>query len=210
MKYQRFIALLSCAAIFLSASACGSVSPPSSAQKTSSSAESIVSEAVSSEQVSSVGIISGSASSTPEISSKKERDDNEWVAYANNKDVYKLHIKRKDGTEDKVIVNDIVLAPCVAGEWVYYISQLEDIYKVKLDGSQKTKAGNTDAFIVYNANLNKYHKINGSTSITAKYQDGYILYTCFQLKQTDEKKKNPPSYYKLDPSTDAITEVKEK
>ena len=178
----KFIASLSCAAVFLSATACGSVSPSPSAQKTSSPAESAASEAVSSEQVSSKEIISGGASSAPEASSKNGQDDNEWVAYANNKDNYKLYIKRKDGTDNKVIVNDIVLAPCVAGDWVYYIFLLENICKVRLGGSQKAKVCSTDAFIVYNANINKYHEINGSTSITAKYQDGYILYRKLQVQ----------------------------
>lgn len=99
-------------------------------------------------------------------------------------------------------------APCVAGEWVYYLPDLDEIDKVKLDGSQKTKVCSTDAFQVYNANIDMYHDINGSTSVTAEYQDGYILYTCVQLREEGEEKSNPPSYYKLDPNQDTLTPVK--
>ena len=140
------------------------------------------------------------------ISLQKSR---EWVAYASNKDDYKLHVRRKDGTEDKVIVNETVLAPCVAGEWVYYLSSLDEIDKVKLDGSQKTKVCSTDAIQVYDANTKTYGGLNGSTSVTAEYKDGYILYQCFQLKQVGDKLENPPSYYKLDLQENKLTLVNE-
>jgi hypothetical protein len=137
-----------------------------------------------------------------------EWNGSKWATYSNSKDEYKLHIERI--TEDKVISDDSVLAPCVASEWVYYIFPLENIYKIKLDGSQKTKVCNTDALVVYNPNVNKYHGLNGSTSVTAEYKDGYILYACYQMQQIGDKKMNPTSYYKLDPNTNKITEVKEK
>jgi len=148
------------------------------------------------------------ASSVPKVGGKKEWNGSKWATYSNSKDEYKLHIERI--TEDKVISDDSVLAPCVASEWVYYIFPLENIYKIKLDGSQKTKVCNTDALVVYNPNVNKYHGLNGSTSVTAEYKDGYILYACYQMQQIGDKKMNPTSYYKLDPNTNKITEVKEK
>lgn len=176
-----------------------------------SSAQSVISEAASSKPASSEEkIILKKASSAPKVNSKKEQSGSEWVAYSNSKDNYKLHVKRNDGTEDKVIENDIALEPCVAGEWVYYIAPLDTINKIKLDGSQKTRACGTDALVVYNANVNQYHGLNGSTSVTAEYKDGYILYKCFQMQQDGDKKINPTSYYKLDPNTDKITEVKGK
>lgn len=151
-------------------------------------------------------------SSAPKVSSKKEQSNSEWIAYDTNEDGHKLHIKRKDGSEDHVIVNDAVLAPCVAGEWVYYIDPLDKINKVKLDGSQKTKACDTDSIQVYNTENKDYHGLNGSTFITAEYKDEYILYEFVQGQQPgdDFSKPNPPSYYKLDPKTDKITEVKGK
>jgi len=178
-------------------------SSSSASQLPSSSSVSAVASSlnVSSEAVSSDG------KAVSKVESKVSQNDSDWVAYDTNKDEYKLHIKRTDGTGDKVIVNDPVLAPCVAGEWVYYLANLDEIDKVKLDGSQKTKVCGTDAFQVYNVNVNAYHGLNGSTSITAEYRDGYILYTCFQLHEVGDK-SNPPSYYKLDPKTDKITPVK--
>ena len=76
-----------------------------------------------------------------------------------------------------------------------------------LDGSQKIKVCDTNAFQVYNANLDIYHEINGSTSVTAEYKDGYILYTCFQLKEAGDEKSNPPSYYKLDLNQNTLKQV---
>ncbi len=240
MRYQRNLASCLFLLLFAAAgcaapggktasSGIGSSTGESSLPASQVSASSTVSAAgVSSEQVFEAGA-AGSKSSTGEspasagqvssesqipstlkASSKIEQNDSEWVAYSNSKDEYKLHIKRKDGTEDKVIGNNVALEPCVAGEWVYYIAPLDTINKVKLDGSQKTRACSTDALVVYNANANKYHGLNGSTSVTAEYKDGYILYTCFQMRQDGDKKINPTSYYKLDPNTDKITKVQEK
>lgn len=105
-------------------------------------------------------------------------------------------------------MKDVAEAPCVAGEWVYYLPNLDEIDRVKLDGSQITKVCDTDAFQVYNANLDIYHEINGSTSVTAEYKDGYILYTCFQLKEAGDEKSNPSAYYKLDLNQNTLTQVK--
>ena len=151
---------------------------------------------------------SESASSNEETSSssKVSPNNSDWIAYID--DDSNLCIKKKDGSNDQVIVKGVEEAPCVAGEWVYYLPNLDEIDKVKLDGSQKTKVCSTDAFQVYNANLDIYHDINGSTSVTAEYQDGYILYKCFQLKEEGDKKENPPSYYKLDLNQNTLTPVK--
>lgn len=139
-------------------------------------------------------------SSAPGISSKKEEGGSEWVAYDTNKDSYKLHIKKADGTEDKVLVDDPVLAPCVAGEWVYFLSDLGTIEKVKLDGSQRTKVCGTDAI----------ENLNGNMSITAAYQNGFILYTTQQCHEVGNNSSYPVHYYQLDPDTNQITEVKDQ
>jgi hypothetical protein len=150
------------------------------------------------QRVSSELISSKQVSSDSNVSNKKDQNDSEWVAYNSNKDNYKLHIKKKDGTEDKVIVNDPVLAPCVAGEWVYYIDPLIEIDKVSLDGSQKTKV----------CDIPEIMEINGSTAVTAEYKDGYILYKTQQLHEVGDNSSYPTYYYKLDPATNKISEVK--
>lgn len=149
---------------------------------------------------------SESSSSATPASSNVSSNTSDWVAYID--DDHNLCIQKKDGSNDHVIVKDVAEAPCVAGEWVYYLPDLDEIDKVKLDGSQKTKVCSTDAFQVYNANQDIYHDINGSTSVTAEYQDGYILYTCLQLREEGDQKTNPPSYYKLDLNQNTLTPVK--
>ena len=148
---------------------------------------------------------SESSSSAMQAGSNALLDNSDWTAYID--DDHNLCIKKKDDSNGKVIVKDVAEAPCVAGEWVYYLPDLDEIDKVKLDGSQITKVCSTDAFQVYNANLDIYHEINGSTSVTAEYQDGYILYTCLQLREEGEQKSNPPSYYKLDLNQNTLTPV---
>lgn len=149
---------------------------------------------------------SESSSSATQASSKALSDNSDWTAYIDNDS--NLCIQKKGDANGRVIAKDADEAPCVAGEWVYYLPDLDEIDKVKLDGSQKTKVCSTDAFQVYNANLDIYHDINGSTSVTAEYKDGYILYTCFQLKEEGDEKSNPPSYYKLDLNQNTLTPVK--
>ena len=135
------------------------------------------------------------------------QESGEWTAYI-DKD-HNLHVKRKDGTNDKMIVKDVEEAPCVAGDWVYFLPDLNEIDKVKLDGSQRTKVCGTGAIQVYDANLKAYNGLNGSTAVTAEYKDGYILYKCCQLKQAGDKLENPPSCYKLDLQTGRLTAVQE-
>lgn len=142
-----------------------------------------------------------SAGDEPEVFS----DQSEWTAYID--DAHQLCIQKKDGSDEQVLVKDAMAAPCVAGEWVYYLPNLDEVDKVKLDGSQITKVCSTDAFQVYNANQDLYHEINGSTSVTASYQDGYILYTCVQLKQEEDRKSNPPSYYRLNLDNNTLTHL---
>jgi len=159
----------------------------------SSSAPAVVAApSVSSEPVSSDG------KAISKVESKISQNDGEWVAYDTNKDTYKLHIKRTDGTEDKVIVNDPVLAPCVAGEWAYYIVPLQEIDKVKLDGSQKTKVCDIDAMEALNANA----------AVTAEYKDGYILYKLVQLREIGDSRPNTVTYYNLDLKQNKIIPVK--
>lgn len=144
--------------------------------------------------------------SAAQAGSEVSSDQNDWTAYIDEE--HNLCIKKKDDASGNIIVKDVAEAPCVAGEWVYYLPNLDQIDKVKLDGSQKTKVCGTDAFRVYNANLGIEHEINGSTSVTAEYRDGYILYTCVQLKEEGDQKENPPSYYKLDLNQNTLTSVK--
>ncbi len=139
-----------------------------------------------------------SASPVTQINSEESEDDNGWVVYVTNEDTYKLHIKRADGTEDRVILDDIALAPCVAGEWVYYINPLIEIDKVKLDGSQKTKV----------CDIPDIMEINGNAEVTAKYKDGSILYRTVQLHEVGNNSSYSPHYYKLNPETNTMTEIK--
>lgn len=145
------------------------------------------------------------ASSTSQTGTEASPDQSEWTAYID--DAHQLCIRKKDGSEAQVLVKDVAAAACLAGEWVYYLPNLDEIDKVRLDGSQITKVCSTDAFQVYNANLDIYHQINGSTSVTANYQDGYILYTCVQLKQEEDGRSNPPSYYRLDLDKNTLTQL---
>ena len=137
-----------------------------------------------------------STASAVQSSSEGSSDNSEWVAYRD--DDYQLHVKKKDGTEDRVLVDDIVLAPCVVGEWVYYIYPLIEIDKVKLDGSQKTKVCDLTPEIM---------EINGNTAVAAEYKDGYILYKTQQLHEVGNNSSYPEHYYKLDPEKNKITEV---
>lgn len=169
----------------------------SSHPETVSFAESASSMSSSSKPICSGPSSSENTSSSPSVSSKMDQSNREWVAYDTNKDRYKLHIKRKDGNEDHVILNDVVLAPCVAGEWVYYIAPLREIDKVKLDGSKKTKVCTVDAMDALNAN----------TAVSAVYKDGYILYKLFQLREVGDSRPHTVTYYKLDLFRSKITEV---
>lgn len=150
---------------------------------------------------------SESSSTAAQANSNASSDHSDWTAYIDED--HNLCVQKKEDSNGKVIVKDVAEAPCVADEWVYYLPDLDEIDKVKLDGSEKTKVCGTDAFQVYNANLDIYHDINGSTSVTAEYQDGYILYTCFQLREEGENKSNPPSYYRLDLDQNTLTPVKD-
>jgi beta-lactamase regulating signal transducer with metallopeptidase domain len=124
----------------------------------------------------------------------------EWIVYEKKGEAgHKLHIKKKDGSEDRIIATDYDEAPCLAGEWVYYFADLNTIRKVKLDGSQKTTVCNTDAL----------GNINGSTEITMEYKNGYIIIKTFQLKSVgDTGPSATPHYYKLDLNQNKITSVK--
>ncbi|QAT51145.1 hypothetical protein EQM14_15960 [Caproiciproducens sp. NJN-50] len=124
--------------------------------------------------------------------------DGVWEAYDSNKDEYKLHVRKKDGTGDKVIVDDIVLCPCIAGDWVYYISPLVEIDKIRLDGTGKTKVCSMDAF----------HGVCGSTAVTASYKDGAILYRTQQMRSVGDSSSYPAYYFSLDTETGTVTEVK--
>ncbi len=203
MKLRK-ISVICLSALLVAAAGCrASGGEGSAANSLSSASQASASAAVSSAQsVSSepVGSKDASERAVSKAESQQPQNDSDWVAYTTNKDDYKLHISKKDGTGDKVIVNDTVLTPCVAGEWVYYFANLDEIDKVKLDGSQKTKVCNTDTF----------QNLNGSTAVTAEYKDGYILYKLVQMKQAGDlnSKSNSPAYYKLDINQNKIVPVR--
>lgn len=148
---------------------------------------------------------SDASSSVAQSGSEVSTAGDEWIAYIDNE--HHLCVQQKGTADSKVIVEDAMEAPCVAGEWVYYLADLDEIDKVKIDGSQVTKVCDTSAFQVYNANLGISHDLNGSTSVTAEYKDGYILYTCRQLKEVGDKQENPPSYYQFDLEQGTVTPV---
>ena len=220
MKFHKTMAILFCVTLMIPVTACskneqtnGSVSSrtQSSSSLIPQGASSSASTSASSKPISSAPNSVNSATKkhsskstssvknvTSKTSSKKSKSGGEWVAYDTNKDGYKLHIKKADGTEDKVILNDTVLAPCVAGDWVYYIYPLQEIDKIKVDGSQKTKVCDIDAMDALNAN----------TAVTAEYRDGCILYKIVQLREVGDSRPNTVTYYKLDIKSNKITEVK--
>ncbi|HEX3040430.1 MAG TPA: DUF5050 domain-containing protein [Caproiciproducens sp.] len=200
MKLRKF-SVICMSVLLVAAAGCRASGGDSSAANSLSSA----SQASASAAVSSAQSISsepaGSKDASESIASKAEsqqpQNDGDWVAYSINKDDYKLHISKKDGTGDKVIVNDTVLTPCVAGEWVYYFANLSTIEKVRLDGSQKTKVCDTDAMDALNANA----------AVTAEYKDGYILYKLVQLREAGGNKPNTVTCYKLDINQSKIIPV---
>lgn len=152
--------------------------------------------------VSSGSAASVSSAAAPSVESDdKGREistDGTWEAYDSNKDNYKLHVRKKDGTGDKVIVDDAVLCPCIAGDWAYYFNTLDEIDKIKLDGTGKTKVCSTDNF----------GDLCGSTAITSSYKDGAILYRTQQMRCAGDTSSYPAYYYRLDVSTGKVTQVK--
>lgn len=151
-----------------------------------------------------VGQSGSSSAAAGSVESKNDEGyeistDGTWEAYDSNRDNYRLHIRKKDGTQDKVIVEDPVLCPCLAGGWVYYFNTLDEIDKVKLDGTGKTKVCGTDAI----------ENLNGSMAVTAEYKDGYILYKTVQLRSAGDDSSYPEVRYKLDLGQEKITPVKD-
>lgn len=204
-------------AAFLVLSGCGaqtaqagnSSSGQSAGSRSVSSAVSRETEAQSGAPDSSQNAVSQSAASTaastaPSVESKnydtgyEVSTDGVWEAYDSNRDEYKLHVRKKDGTGDKILVDDIVLCPCIAGDWVYYFNTLAEIDKIRLDGTGKTKVCSTDHF----------HDVSGSTAITASYKDGAILYRTQQMRSVGDNSSYPAYYYSLDTETGTVTEVK--
>ena len=124
--------------------------------------------------------------------------DGIWQAYVSNRDNYKLHVRKADGTEDKVIVDDgISLFPCLVGEWVYYFPDLSEIDKIRLDGTGQTKVCDTDAI----------ENLNGSMAVTTEYKDGSILYRTQQMQEGGDDTSYPENDYKLDLEQEKITPV---
>ncbi len=152
---------------------------------------------------SSSGAASSSSGPAPSVESKnydngvETSTDGTWEAYDSSQDGYKLHVRKKGATGDKVIVNDPVLCPCLVGNWVYYFNTLGEIDKVRLDGSGKTAVCTTDDF----------GNLNGSTAVTAEYKGGYIRYRTIQMKSVGDTSSYPPCYYELDIANGKVTAV---
>lgn len=141
--------------------------------------------------------------SAPVVSSKvidkQSQQAGEWVVYREADKPQNMHVKKSDGTNDRVVATDYDEGACLAGDWVYYFADLDTIRKVKVDGSQKTKVCNTDAI----------SNLDGSTEVTTKYQNGSILIRTFQLKPVgDTGPTAKPNYYRLDLNSNKITSVK--
>lgn len=182
----------------------GSSRTDSSQSIRSQSGSSAVSQETEDQSAGSRSAASAVSSAAPSVESKhydtgyEISTDGVWEAYDSNRDHYKLHVRKKDGTQDRVIVDDAVLCPCIAGDWVYYFNTLDEIDKIRLDGTGKTKVCGTDAF----------HDVSGSTAITASYKDGVILYRTQQMHSAGDTSSYPVYYYKLDVKTGTVTELK--
>jgi hypothetical protein len=139
------------------------------------------------------GCSSNTAQTASTASGESIEPQSDYVVYTDA--AHKLHKSKADGTEDEIILDDVVLTPCKAGEWVYYFANLDEIDKVKMDGSQKTKVCDTSAMQALNANA----------AITAEYKDGYILYKLVQLREEGDESPNTITYYRLDINEGKIT-----
>lgn len=149
---------------------------------------------------------SGTKSTSSKVQAVASKGGNEqsqngsvWVAYDDKKNDRKLHIRKQDGTGDRVIATDFDEAPCAVGDWVYYFADLDTIKKVKTDGSQKKVVCNTDGI----------DDLNGSTQVTMDYQNGAITIQTFQLRSVgDTGPSATPKYYRFDLNKNMITKVK--
>lgn len=67
--------------------------------------------------------------------------NHDTFAFSNDDDNGKLYLMNKDGTNIRKLVDDKAGFITIWNEWVYYInhSDKKSIYKIKLDGTQRTK-----------------------------------------------------------------------
>ena len=180
-----------------------SVTRPQSAASETASAVSVAAKSAASRNRSARGTVPASSGAAPSVESKDNKGyeistDGTWEAYDSNRDNCKLHVRKKDGSGEKVIVNDIVLCPCLAGNWVYYFNTLDEIDKIRLDGSGKTKVCSTDGF----------GGLCGSTAITASYKNGAIVFRTQQMPSGGDNSSYPAYFYSLDTKTGKVTKVK--
>ena len=134
-----------------------------------------------------------------QVPGKQAQQAGEWVVYREAEKPQNMHVKKSNGTGDRIVATDYDEGACLVGDWVYYFADLDTIRKVKVDGSQKTKVCNTDAI----------SNLDGSTEVTTKYQNGSILIRTFQLKPVgDTRPTAKPNYYRLDLKSNQITPVK--
>ncbi len=130
---------------------------------------------------------------------EQSQNGSAWVAYDDRKNDRKLHIRKQDGTGDRVIATDFDEAPCAVGDWVYYFADLDTIKKVRTDGSQKKVVCGTDGI----------DDLNGSMQVTMNYQNGAIIIRTLQLKSVgDTGPSATPKYYRFDLNKNTVTKVK--
>lgn len=126
----------------------------------------------------------------------------DWIIYDSNRDTYKLHKKKKDGSGDVILVNQPVMTPCMADGWIYYFNTLDEIDKIKADGTQRQKVCSTNGF----------ENLDGSTAVYAVSRGDYILYKLVQFVPAGDNKTAKPSvttYYKFDLPKSTITRIKD-
>lgn len=66
----------------------------------------------------------------------------DWIYYSNMNYDYYLYKMRKDGSQKQIVTKGCVIGINVVGEWIYYADENQSdrgIFKIKLDGTEKTK-----------------------------------------------------------------------
>ncbi len=61
----------------------------------------------------------------------------DWIYYSNIDDNWKIYKIRTDGSGREQVNNDRSWFLSVFGDWIYYEDAADDIYKVRIDGSDR-------------------------------------------------------------------------
>lgn len=221
-KGNAFLRGIACAAVLAGTlAACGrpAAQGGAGASSRSAAAASFVSAAPEREDVSSDGsscVLSSSGDEAPGESgaqsapasssgpagtvsapSSEARVDAGWTLTAEDRGSVAV-LKKADGTRKEIFLGKAAFAPCLAGGWVYYFQDLDEIWKVKADGSRKAKVCGTDAI----------GNLSGSTLVTAECRGGTIRYRVEPMRQAgDSAPAAAPAYYELDLSQGRLTPV---